>query len=110
MAFSATDINGVTLSVASTAAYSVVSKCPKKKGRKASKKAVCHKTKTLNMSVKTLAAGSFQAGVTRLPYGEKITFTVAATNAAGLKAKPASASVMLHKPTPKRKPKKKKKH
>lgn len=110
VAFSATDINGVTLSVASTAAYSVVSKCPKKKGRKASKKAVCHKTKTLNMSVKTLAAGSFQAGVTRLPYGEKITFTVAATNAAGLKAKPASASVMLHKPTPKRKPKKKKKH
>ena len=38
-------------------AYSVVAKCPKKKGRKASKKAVCHKTKTLKMSVKTLSAG-----------------------------------------------------
>ncbi len=108
--FAASDINGVALSVAPTAAYSVVAKCPKKKGKKAPKKAVCHKTKTLKMSVKALSPGSFQAGITRLPYGEKITFVVAATNAAGLKAKPVSVSTTLHKPKPKPKRKKKKKH
>ena len=106
LSFTASDVNGVALSVAPTAAYSVVAKCPKKKGRKASKKAVCHKTKTLKMSVRTLSAGAFQGALTRLPYGERIKFELAATNAAGLKAKAASVSTTLHKP----KPKKKKKH
>jgi hypothetical protein len=107
--FTASDVNGVALSVAPTAAYEVVAKCPKKKGKKASKKAVCHKTKTSRMALQTLSTGSFRAGITRLPYGEKVTFDVATTNAAGLEAKPVSVSTTLHKPKPKPKHKKKKK-
>jgi hypothetical protein len=107
--FTASDVNGVALSVAPTAAYAVVVKCPKKKGKKASKKAVCHKTKTSRMSLQALSAGSFRAGITRLPYDEKVTFDVATTNAAGLEAKPVSVSTTLHKPKPKPKRKKKKK-
>lgn len=102
--FTASDVNGVALSVAPTAVYSVVVKCPKKKKKKG-RPPVCHKTRTSRMSVQALPAGSFQAGITRLPYGEKVTFEVAATNAAGLKARSVSVSTTLHKPKPKPKPK-----
>jgi hypothetical protein len=101
VSFIASDPNGVALSLQPTAAYSVLAKCPKKKGKKASKK-VCHKTKTVKTSLKTVAAGSFQAGVSRLPYGEKITFAVAVANAAGLKVKVATHTT-LHKPKHKKK-------
>ena len=60
------------------------------------------------------SAGVYTASVSGLPYSEKITFDVVASNAAGLKqAAPAVAVTTLHKPKPKpkKKPKKKsKKH
>jgi Trypsin len=109
LSFAASDPNGVALSVQSSAAYTVTAKCTlKKKGRKPARKVVCHKTKTLPMSLKTLSPGSFQAAISRLPYGNRITFTVMAANAAGLKAKAASTHTTLHKPKPKRKAKKRK--
>jgi secreted trypsin-like serine protease len=114
LSFTASDPNGVALTVSPSVAYSVVAKCPKKKkkkkGKKPAKPPVCHKTATLNMSPLTISAGSFQAAVSRLPYGETITFDLAVSNAAGLKAAAASTHTTLHKPKPKpKKPKKKKK-
>jgi secreted trypsin-like serine protease len=115
LAFTATDPNGVAVSEQASAAYSVVTKCPKKKKKKHSKKPVkqpvCHKTQTVPMGVTAGAAGAFQAAVSRLPYAESITFIVDISNAAGLKATPLSTHTTLHKPKPKpkKKPKKKKK-
>jgi hypothetical protein len=98
LSFVASDPNGVALGLRATAAYTVLAKCPKKKGRRASKK-VCHKTKTVTMSPKALApAGSFRASASRLPYGAKLAFKLEVGNAAGLKARTASAHTTLHKP------------
>jgi secreted trypsin-like serine protease len=102
LTYAAWDPNGVAVSAQPTAAYSVATKCPKRRGKHVSKKRVCHATKTLRLSAKTLAAGSFRATASKLPYGEKITFAVAVTNAAGLKARTATAHTTLHKPKPKR--------
>ena len=102
LSFAAWDPNGVAVSAQPTASYSVTTKCPKRKGKRASKKRVCHTTKTSRLSAKTLSAGSFRASASRLPYGEKITFAVAVVNAAGLKARTATAHTTLHKPKPKR--------
>ncbi|HEY2283497.1 MAG TPA: serine protease [Solirubrobacteraceae bacterium] len=104
LSFAAWDPNGVAVSAQPTAAYAVAIRCPQRKGKHASKKRVCHTTKTLGLPAKTLAAGSFRASASRLPYGEKITFAVAVVNAAGLKAT-ARAHKTLHKPKPKRKAK-----
>jgi secreted trypsin-like serine protease len=113
LAFNATDPNDVALSEQASAAYSVVTKCPKKKKKKHSKKPVkapvCHKTQTVPMALTAGAAGAFQAAVSRLPYAELITFIVDISNAAGLQATPLSTHTTLHKPKPKKKPKKKKK-
>ena len=103
LSFTAWDPNGVAVSAQPTVAYSVATRCPKKKGRHSAKKRTCHATKTSRLSLKTLSPGSFRAGASRLPYGEKITFAVAVVNAAGLNAKPASAHTTLRKPKPKRK-------
>jgi len=115
LSFTASDPNGVALSEQVSAAYSVAAKCPVKKRRKKRgkkvKQPVCHKTLTVPMSAATLSPGSFQATVSRLPYGEAVTFIVDASNAAGLQAPPASAVTTPHKPKPKkskRKPKKRK--
>jgi len=112
LSLTASDPNGVALSLQPSAAYSVVTKCPKnkkQKGKKPAKRPICHKTATVLMSLATLSPGSFQASVSRLPYGETITFIVDASNAAGLQAQPASAVTTLHKPKPKPKRKSKKK-
>ncbi len=110
LSISASDPNGVALSEQASAAYTVTTKCPikkrkKKRGKKV-KQPVCHKTLTVPMSLTTLSPGSFQASVSRLPYGETITFILDASNAAGLQAPPASTVMTLHKPKPKRKSKK----
>jgi secreted trypsin-like serine protease len=115
LAFTATDPNGVALSEQASAAYAVVTKCPKekkkkKKSKKKTKPKVCHATKTVPMTITAGAAGAFQAAVSGLPYGETITFIVDISNAAGLQATPLSTNTTLHKPKPKKKPKKKKKH
>jgi Trypsin len=115
LAFTASDPNGVAMSLTSSAAYTVTVKCPKKKkkkhGKKPAKQPVCHQTKTVPMSAATLSASSFQATVSRLPYGETITFIVDVSNAAGLQAPPTSTETTLrkHKPKPKKKKSKKRK-
>jgi hypothetical protein len=116
LSLTASDPNGVALTVTPSASYTVVAKCPKakkkkkKKGKKV-KQPVCHTTKTAPMALTAGAAGAFQAAVSRLPYGETITFIVDVSNAAGLQATPLSTHTTLHKPKPKpkKKPKKKKK-
>jgi hypothetical protein len=98
----------VALTVQPSTAYTVTVKCPVKKKRKRGKKPVCHKTKTVPMSVVNLAVGAYRASVSRLPYGEHITFAVLAMNAAGVRqAAPAVAVATLHKPKPKKRKSKK---
>jgi secreted trypsin-like serine protease len=112
LSITASDPNGVALAVTPSAAYAVTAKCPKKKKKKGKKvkQPICHKTKTVPMSATSSSAGVYQAAVANLPYGEKITFSVLASNAAGLKqAKAAAAIATLHKPKPKPKKKPKKK-
>ena len=85
--------------------------CPKEKKKhgKRTKRPVCHKTQTVSMALTAGTAGTFQAMVSRLPYGETITFIVDVSNAAGVQSTPLSAVTTLHKPKPKPK-KKSKKH
>lgn len=112
LSITASDPNAVALALQSSAAYSVTAKCPKKKkkkGRKPTKPPVCHKTKTVPMPLTNPSAGAYTASASGLPYSEKITFTVLATNAAGLKSATAVKATTLHKPKPKKKPKKKSK-
>jgi secreted trypsin-like serine protease len=102
LSIAATDPNAVALTLDTAAAYSIAVKCPKKK--KKGKQPVCHKTKTVPTSVVNPSAGVYQASVSRLPYSEKITFTVLAADAAGLtQVKPAITAITLHKPKPKAK-------
>jgi trypsin len=112
LSITASDPNAVALAVQSSAAYSVVAKCPKKKkkkGKKPVKQPVCHKTKTVPMALANPAPTSFTESASGLPYADKITFTIAASNAAGLKAAPVLKATTLHKPKPKPKKKAKKK-
>lgn len=102
LSFAVWDPNGVAVSAQPTASYSITDKCPKGKGKRTSKRRVCHKTKTLRLPAKTLLAGTLRATASRLPYGEKLTFAVAVVNAAGLKARTATAHTTLHKPKSKR--------
>jgi hypothetical protein len=102
LSFAAWDPNGVAVSAQPIISYSVTDKCPKRRAKRASRKRVCHKTKTSRLSAKMLSAGSFRATASRLPYGEKITFAVAVVNAAGLKARTVTVHTTLHKPKPKR--------
>lgn len=125
--FTVTDPSGVAISgEQAKAAYSVVTKCPPEKKSKKGKKGkkgkknnkpekpkVCHTTKTVPMAVTAGAtSGAFQTSLGGLPYSEPISFTVEASNAAGLKAE-QSTGTTLPKPKPKpkhkKKPKKKKK-
>jgi secreted trypsin-like serine protease len=110
LSIAASDPNAVALTLDSAAAYSVTVKCPRKKKKKGAKRPICHKTKTLPMSVANPSVGVYQASVSRLPYSEKITFTILAANAAGLtQIKPAFAATTLHRPKPKRNSKQPKK-
>jgi Trypsin len=101
LSFTASDPNGVALSVQPAVAYSIVTRCPRKKrkrGRKPAKRPVCHKTKTVPMSPQALSPSAFQAVASRLPYGERISFTVLAGDADGLKAPTAVTHITLLKP------------
>ncbi|MGA9874506.1 MAG: serine protease [Solirubrobacteraceae bacterium] len=113
MSISASDPNAVALTLTSSAAYEVTAKCQVKKGKKKKKgkQPVCHKTLTVKVPVSAVSPGVYSAAATKLPYGEKITFTALATNAAGLHPVTAPvASTTLHKPVkPKQKKKKKSK-
>jgi hypothetical protein len=111
LSLAASDPNGVALSLQPTAAYSVLTKCPKpkKKPKKGRKKPVCHRRLTLELPVKALTPPVFEASASRLPYGKPISFSVLAMNVAGVRqtASPTIRAITLHKPKPK--PKKKKK-
>jgi hypothetical protein len=111
LSIAASDPNAVALTLQSSATYSVVAKCPKKKkqkkGKKPVKQPICHKAKTVPMSLVNPSAGAYTASVSGLPYSEQITFSASATNAAGLKSAAAVKATTLHKPKPKKKPKKK---
>jgi len=111
LAFTATDPNGVATSEQASAAYSVVTKCPKKKKKKHEKKRVkqpvCHSTLTVPLALTAGSGGAFQATVSRLPYGETITFVLNVSNAAGIQAAPLSTHATLHKPKPKHRKSKK---
>jgi len=105
LSIAASDPNAVALTVQPSAAYTVTAKCPKKKkGKKSAKQPVCHKTRIVPMSLTNPSAGAYQASVSRLPYGEHITFNVLTTNAAGVRQlAPAVAVATLHRPKPKKK-------
>jgi secreted trypsin-like serine protease len=111
LSITASDPNAVALTLQSSATYSVIAKCPKKKkqkkGKKPVKQPVCHKAKTVPMSLLNPSAGAYTASASGLPYSEKIMFSALATNVAGLKSAAAVKAVTLHKPKPKKKPKKK---
>jgi Trypsin len=110
LSIAASDPNAVALTLDTAAAYSVTVKCPKKKKKKKGKQPVCRKTMTVPMSLTNPSAGVYAASVSRLPYNEKITFTVLAANAAGLtQVKPAITAIILHKSKPKKPTKKPKK-
>jgi secreted trypsin-like serine protease len=118
MSFTAADPDGVALNVQSSATYSITTRCrvkeKKKKRRKKVKQPICREARTVPLSATMLSPGSFQATISRLPYGETITFILDASNAAGLQAPPAVAVTTLHEPKPKpkkksRKPKKQRK-
>jgi Trypsin len=101
------DPNAVALSIRASAAYRVTAKCPRKgKRRSRGRQPVCHKSHTVNMPVSAISGGSFKAGASRLPYGERITFALAVANAAGLRPlSAATRSTTLHPPKRKKKPK-----
>jgi hypothetical protein len=107
----ASDPNDVALSLLPTAAYAVPVKCPKanKRHKKSKKKLVCHRTDTVKLPFKALTAPSFEASASKLPYGEPISFSVLAINAAGLRqtARPTVKTITLHRPKPKKKQRRK---
>jgi Trypsin len=101
----ASDPNAVALSVRASVSYLVATACPRGKRKKHQ---VCHKTKTQSLTLATLAAGSYRATASRLPYGEPVKFSARASNAAALsQLTPSSLTKTLHKPlVKKKKPKK----
>jgi hypothetical protein len=104
LSISAADPRAVALTLRASAAYTVAAKCPRRrKGRKPASHAVCHKTASVRLAIKTLTVNTFQASAGKLPYGERIKFSVLASNAAGLRQlTPAVRYTILHKPKPKR--------
>jgi hypothetical protein len=108
LSLSASDPNGVALTVAASAAYRITARCPvKKKGgrqKKRGKRPVCHRTRTVALPVSPVSAGAFSAVASRLPYGERISFAVSVVDAAGLRpAATPLGSTVLRKPEPSKK-------
>jgi hypothetical protein len=113
VSLSASDPNDVALAVTASVSYQVTVRCPVNQGKRKQKKGklpVCHRAETFSLPVSPVSAGVFNAVASRLPYGERITFAVAAVNAAGLRlGSTPVGSTVLYKPKPK-KPKLTKKH
>jgi hypothetical protein len=106
LSIAASDPNAVAITLDTAAAYSVTVKCSRKK-KKGAKRPVCHETRTVPMSVANPSAGIYQASISGLPYSEKITFTILVANAAGLtQTRPVIVTTTLHKPKPRKSPKK----
>ncbi|HMH47196.1 MAG TPA: serine protease [Solirubrobacteraceae bacterium] len=104
LSIAASDPHAVALTLRSSAAYAVTTRCPRRRrGRKPTRRAVCHKTLGVRLPIKALSATTFQASASRLPYGRRIKFSALASNAAGLhQAVPAVRYKTLRKPKPKR--------
>jgi hypothetical protein len=103
LSFAAWDPNGLAVRARPTVSYAVAGRCRRRGGsralgrRGASGRRGCRRTRTLRMRSRALSAGSFRARASRLPYDERITFTVAVSNVAGLKARIVSAHTTLGK-------------
>jgi hypothetical protein len=111
LSVTAADPYALALGVQPWASYTVTTKCPvkKRKGRKRARARVCHTTKMVRMSVRTIAAGLYQAVASGLPYNEKLTFVVVVTDAAGLHPAKLPVRFLTLRP-PKKKRKAKPKH
>ncbi len=97
LAIAASDPNGAAVTLQALASYTSCSTA-KDKRRTGAQKKVCAGTKSVPMTLSKGSPGSYQATISRLPYGEKIAFSVLATDAAGLKqANPVLTSVTLSK-------------
>jgi secreted trypsin-like serine protease len=105
LSLTASDPNGLALTVTGAVAYRVTAKCHPKKGRKKKgKKPVCHTTHTAALAVSSPSPGAYTAAADKLPRGEPIVFTASVTNAAGLHpATPLTRSVTLRQPKKKKK-------
>ncbi|HXB64573.1 MAG TPA: serine protease [Solirubrobacteraceae bacterium] len=105
LSLTASDPNGLALTVTATVAYKVTAKCHTKKGRKKQgKRPVCHSTHTAALAVSSPSPGAYSAAAAKLPLGEPIVFTASVTNAAGLHpTTPLARSITLHKPKNKKK-------
>ncbi len=103
LTISASDPNAVALTLKATASYPYRTTC--KVTRHHHRTAVpCTRTRSLPMSLSSLAAGSYKASVSRLPYGQKVRFAVLAHNAAGLsQSSPSATSATLSAPRKKAK-------
>ena len=103
LSISASDPNAVAVTVTATASYPYKTRC--KVTRHHHRTTVpCTRTKSLSMSLAGLAAGSYRASVSRLPYGKKVRFAVLAHDAAGLsQSSPAATSATLSAPRKKAK-------
>ena len=112
ISIAAFDPNAVPISLEPSGGYAATVKCPakkskkKNKGKKQAKAPVCHATKTVKMSLKSLSAGVYSAAVSHLPYSRKLTFTVAVTDAAGLRPPVAPVVSTTLRPPSKNKKKK----
>lgn len=95
---SASDPNGASIRLRASARYASCSLESKKARRATAAKLACARTKSTPMTLSKGSPGSYQATISRLPYGENIAFSVSATDAAGLKqASPVLSSVRLLK-------------
>jgi Trypsin len=105
LSLAAFDPNAVPFSVQPSGSYTANVKCPAKKrkqhkkAKKPAKAPVCHQARTVRMALRALSASSYQATASHLPYGEKIIFSVAVANAAGLHtAGTLARATTLHAP------------
>ncbi len=105
LSLTASDPNGLALTVTAAVSYEVVVRCHAKRGhRRRGRQPICHATHAVALPVGSPAAGAYSASGAGLPLGEPLTFTATVTNAAGLRpSAPLTRSTMLHRPRKKKK-------
>lgn len=100
LSLTASDPNGLALTVTAAVSYEVTVRCHAKRShRRKGRQPTCHATHTVALPVASPAAGAYSASAAGLPFGEPLTFTAAVANAAGLRSLgPLTRAVTLHKP------------
>lgn len=95
---SASDPNDGGINLDASASYLIARCFPAGRTKARAAQTPCDKTKTFRMALRRGSRGSYQASISRLPYGQRIAFSVLATDAAGLKQdRPVLASITLHR-------------